>query len=69
MLCPERTCYGQGKLTEDRIAKLNEAGFVWMTKVSWKTHFEELVEYKNTHGDCNVPCDSTDYAELGMWVK
>ena len=34
--------------------------------VSWENRFDELVQYKNKHGDCNVP---KSRGKLGMWVN
>jgi len=38
----------------------------------WTTHFRALVEYKDAHGDINVPYSHVDAAtglELGKWVE
>ena len=35
----------------------------------WNFNFEELVEYKNQNGDCNVPRDYKDNKSLSRWVS
>jgi hypothetical protein len=43
-------------ITQDRIDILNDIGFIWDP---WHDSFDlllsKLVEYKETHGDCDVP--------------
>ena len=57
------------KITTERIAKLNEIGFVWSAQeAAWAARFAELVAYKEEHGDCNVPCDFKGNKQLGTWV-
>ena len=69
----------QGKkssITEERIAKLEEIGFVWDAKSAnddtWNQRYKELIEYKRKHGDCLVPYNyepKMQLAEsLGLWV-
>ena len=60
-------------ITQDRIDLLNSIEFVWViskgaiaSKVLWRERFEELREYKETHGDCLV---RQDYPTLGSWVN
>jgi hypothetical protein len=58
----------------EREAKLNSVGFVWkggkeMTYATkWDWRFQQLVEYKQANGDCNVPHRYSDNPQLGMWV-
>ena len=66
----QRTNYRKGKLSQDRIDRLSNIGFKWALKeadstVPWETRFNELVQYKAKHGDCNVP---TKQGKLGTWV-
>ena len=43
-------------INQDRIDILNDIGFIWDP---WHDSFDlllsKLVEYKETHGDCDVP--------------
>ena len=56
-----------GKLSDEKIARLNKIGFVWDSyDFRWGERFRELLAYKGEHGDVNV---SSRYPEkLGLWV-
>ena len=56
-----------GKLSDERIARLDSIGFVWdMLEQEWLDRFNELTDYKAENGDCNVPqCQDS----LGRWVS
>jgi hypothetical protein len=64
-----------GKITQEQIDKLNEAGFVWDTGFTkpkhqtpilpWEERFAHLVEYKRINGHTNVP---RSVPELGNFV-
>eukprot|EP00980_Cylindrotheca_fusiformis_P021150 scaffold8128_cov60-Cylindrotheca_fusiformis.AAC.2 len=57
-------------LSESRIQKLDELGFVWDAQEDfWKTRFEELKAYKHMHGHCSVPCKYSANQKLATWVK
>ena len=67
----QRTAYRAGLLERDRIDRLNGIGFKWLLinvgpNVPWETRFDELVQYKAEHGDCNVP---QSRGKLGTWVS
>lgn len=36
--------------------------------IKWKLRFDELVPYKRSFGDCNVPYGHQYYPKLGTWV-
>jgi hypothetical protein len=40
-----------GRLTDERISRLEGLGFVWSLRDDWQKHYEELKEYKKEHGD------------------
>ena len=43
-------------MAEERIAKLEEIGFVWNAQeAAWESMFSALIEYRTKHGDCLVP--------------
>jgi hypothetical protein len=42
-----------GKLSHDKVAKLNELGFIWDQK--WNQRYSQLLQFKQEHGHCNVP--------------
>jgi hypothetical protein len=59
-------------MTEERVQKLEELGFVWSIfshDAHWDTKLEELKEYKARFGDCLVPEDYKENLNLGVWVK
>uniref|UniRef100_A0A7S3P091 Helicase-associated domain-containing protein n=1 Tax=Amphora coffeiformis TaxID=265554 RepID=A0A7S3P091_9STRA len=58
-----------GRLTEDRIRRLNELGFVWSLRDDWMKHYEELKQFKQEHGHCNVPARYSKNRRLGIWVS
>jgi hypothetical protein len=43
-----------GRLTDDRIRRLENLGFVWSLRDDWQKHYLELKAYKEEHGHCNV---------------
>ena len=56
-------------LSEDHIRRLDELGFVWNPReVAWEGMFALLVEYKEAHGDCNVPREWPKNPKLARWV-
>jgi hypothetical protein len=41
-------------MTTKRINALNKVDFVWETRSTWETRFDELKQYSLMYGDCNV---------------
>jgi hypothetical protein len=58
-----------GRLTDDRIRRLEGLGFIWSLRDDWQKHYEELVDYKKEHGHCNVPARFAKNRRLGIWVS
>lgn len=66
-----------GKLSGDKERLLIELGFVSAQRPTttrgvnraWSERFNELVQYKAQHGDCNVPTRWPDNRGLGVWVS
>jgi len=65
-------------MTEDRIAKLNDVGFVWdasskcanrRDEKRWQEMFLRLKKYKEKNGDCLVPTKYSADPKLGNWVS
>ncbi|MEI8375822.1 MAG: helicase associated domain-containing protein [Planctomycetota bacterium] len=59
-----------GTLSEGRIRRLGQLGFVWNAKnydKVWQKHFNDLATFKEKHGHCNVPPLSRPHAFLGRW--
>lgn len=59
-------------LTNERFERLNSIGFVWATKdprhSTWEHRYNELVQYKETVGDCLVPV-AYENTQLANWVS
>ncbi len=54
------------RLSIERERLLEDIGFIWSYKeYRWQEKLDQLREYKNKHGHCNVP---TKEGELGSWV-
>ena len=65
----QRTNHKRGTLSADRVNRLEALGFVWDPfDEHWESMFSELVQYKEMHGDCDVPQNSTTHKSLGIWV-
>jgi hypothetical protein len=65
----QRTKQSKGRLSQERIQRLDDLGFVWNSNTAaWEEMFAALVEYKNLHGDCNVPSRFISNPQLGQWV-
>jgi len=58
-------------LSEERIAKLESIGFLWRVAkpaVGWESRYQQLVEYRNQHGNCDVPQSYPPDKPFGRWV-
>ena len=67
----QRTAKKANNLSEEKIQKLDELGFVWSVNVtkSWDDILAELTEYKAENGDCMVQRYSgRSLSTLGTWV-
>jgi superfamily II DNA or RNA helicase len=75
-----RTQRNSGRLSADRIAKLDALGFAWGSSSreevagaginrAWKKRFDELLQYRNAHGNCDVPNEWCENPQLGHWVN
>ena len=62
----QRTGHKMGKLSEERVRKLEDLGIVWNPTPSWDERLDELTKYKAKHGHCNVP---QSQGSLGIWVQ
>ena len=77
----QRAFRRQGKLSPERIARLNAIGFEWAEPNShgktrdeiwpelWETMFAQLGQFKERHGHCNVPKVWPENPVLGEWVS
>ena len=65
----QRYLYRKNKLGNSKIERLEIIGFVWEPyEVQWEAKYQELLNYKEEHGDCNVPWKYLENPELGYWV-
>ena len=64
----QRQVRNKGKLSEDRIRKLDNIGFSWgkTLQAAWQDRYKELIAYKAERGHCNV---SDSEEPLGSWVR
>ena len=72
-----------GGMNEERIALLEAEDFYWTfgrgmssrkrdnqkPASSWLERFEELKQFRNMHGHCNVPVKYKENPKLGSWVS
>lgn len=65
----QRDARVKGQLTEDQISRLNAVGIEWdAALVRWKEMFSELLHFKEIHGHCNVPIESSTWPKLANWI-
>eukprot|EP00591_Stephanopyxis_turris_P002410 CAMPEP_0195513210 /NCGR_PEP_ID=MMETSP0794_2-20130614/4917_1 /TAXON_ID=515487 /ORGANISM="Stephanopyxis turris, Strain CCMP 815" /LENGTH=623 /DNA_ID=CAMNT_0040641161 /DNA_START=70 /DNA_END=1938 /DNA_ORIENTATION=- len=66
----QRRQYHDGELNEQRRADLEAIGFSWGVKMpKWNDNYNQLVKYKQEHGDCNVSIEKGEhYEQLANWV-
>ena len=70
----QRVAKARGELAAERVALLDEQGFVWSLRrrvQSWESWYDRLRQYKEEHGNLLVPQKYTtaDGYSLGMWVR
>ncbi|MGI8967035.1 MAG: helicase associated domain-containing protein, partial [Limisphaerales bacterium] len=59
-----------GRLSAERICRLDELGFVYSSHdAQWEEMLETLLEYKRQHGDCNVPNRYRENPKLSAWLN
>ena len=64
----QRQAYKKGKLSTDKISKLEDLGFEWdVIAVEWERNFKMLKDYHSQHGNCRVPIKL--FKQLGGWVR
>lgn len=65
----QRTARAKGTLVQERIDKLDSIDFSWNIKNdAWDIRFDQLIKYKEEHGNCDVP-HSYENTELSKWVQ
>ena len=59
-------------MTDHRLELLDQAGFHWAKhkgQVSWDQKYDELCEFHQAHGHCNVPTKYRENSALGRWIS
>lgn len=57
------------KISEERVKRLNEAGFVWdYIDEYWQQKYRELIEFKKKHGHFKVSEKQKGHEKLGTWT-
>ena len=57
------------KLSDDNMQRLENAGFKWSFISTFDERFDELMEFKDKFGHCNMSSRSNDYRYLGIWCS
>ena len=66
----QRRTQKAGKLSSDRVARLEALGFEWeLLANDWEANFVALAAYKAKHGDCRVPQNWPQNPALYSWVN
>jgi hypothetical protein len=66
----QRLIRKRGRLSEDRIRRLDELGFEWESDAAkWDEMFERLAVYKMQNATCAVPLKWAEDPELARWVN
>lgn len=60
------------QISQERIALLDGLGFFWGKKfgppVSWEERYNEIKQYKQSVGNCNIPIHEANPSPLATWV-
>lgn len=66
----QRTMRNRGKLSPERIERLDGLGFDWEPfKNQWDEMYKRLARYRERFGNCDVPYNWEEDPELGSWVQ
>lgn len=66
----QRSQYKKGKLSSERIKKLENIGFVWdPISSAWEKSFSELEKFKKRFGHCRVKDSFKESLPLANWVS
>ncbi len=65
-----RKIYRLGRLSRERIHRLDGVGFTWHPAASnWDERLSELAAFKQRHGHCRVGCSGKSGAKLESWCQ
>ena len=66
----QRVARREGKLSAEQIRRLDKLNIVGIRyEEQWERMLAALVEYKKTHGNCNVPAGWPPNPKLAAWVN
>ena len=67
----QRTARNGGKLSQERLSRLDAVGFSWDTRTDkWEMAFRSLEKFRHREGHCRVPQSlQVDGIKLGSWVN
>lgn len=66
----QREAFRQSTLDSQRVRRLEELGFIFdPLNQLWDEIYNELAEFKNKNGHCNVPKEYSENPRLGAWVS
>jgi hypothetical protein len=77
-LIEQRGRYRRGKLEQGRRQLLDEVGVQWNErstlfsadlKENWAGLYQQLLQFKKQHGNCDVPIKWQENPQLGGWVS
>ena len=66
----QKNLYKRGRLSQNRIERLEELGFEWGThsEIQWGKLYQELIDYKKEHGNCDIPKTTQEDSKLSRWA-
>ena len=57
-------------LSDERERALEQLGFIWDSHAAaWEERWNELRQFKESNGHCNVPANYPENPQLSIWVK
>ncbi len=76
----QRRLKRENELSSEKVMRLDALGFVWVSgrkaliggsgiSAEWLASFDELVRYRKTHGDCDVPAKWCENPQLANWAS
>ena len=57
------------KLSDERMQRLNDAGFQWSLAGNFDWHFNDLMSFKAKYDHCNVSHHGEEDPSLGSWCN
>ena len=65
-----RKAWREGKISDEELKHLNSIGFIWVPcNAKWKQKLDELAQFKQKNGHCNVPRWFPENQSLASWLQ